>query len=125
MPERSEGSTGMSDRRSPLAWLFVGLLRFYRTWISPAFPPSCRFEPSCSAYALESVTRFGAVRGAYLAVRRLLRCHPWHRGGADPVPETFTLRYRVSLTAEDSAAWAASVAGAGEPPSLTPMPTGA
>ncbi|MDR1998624.1 MAG: membrane protein insertion efficiency factor YidD, partial [Frankiaceae bacterium] len=65
------------SRRSPLAWLLVGLLRFYRTWISPALPPSCRHAPTCSAYALEAVSRFGAVRGGYLAVRRLLRCHPW------------------------------------------------
>lgn len=115
----------MSAGRSPLAWLLVRLLTIYRTWISPALPPSCRFEPSCSAYALESVLRFGAVRGTYLAIRRLLRCHPWHRAGADPVPETFTLRHWVSATAVRSPAMAPLVAGAGEPSSLTPTPTGA
>lgn len=113
------------SRRTPLAWLLVGLLRFYRTWISPALPPSCRFEPSCSAYALESVTRFGGARGAYLAIRRLLRCHPWHRGGLDPVPDTFTLRYRGPVAVERSADAAPPIPGAGELPSLTPSPTGA
>ncbi|PZM97402.1 MAG: membrane protein insertion efficiency factor YidD [Actinobacteria bacterium] len=58
----------------------------YRRWISPALPARCRFYPSCSAYALEAVARHGAVRGAGLAVRRLLRCHPFHPGGYDPVP---------------------------------------
>ncbi|MFF5172364.1 membrane protein insertion efficiency factor YidD [Micromonospora sp. NPDC000089] len=59
----------------------------YRRWISPALPARCRFYPSCSAYALEAVTRHGALRGAGLTVRRLLRCHPFHPGGHDPVPE--------------------------------------
>ncbi|PZG02263.1 membrane protein insertion efficiency factor YidD [Micromonospora deserti] len=59
----------------------------YRRWISPALPARCRFYPSCSAYALEAVARHGAFRGAGLAVRRLLRCHPFHPGGHDPVPE--------------------------------------
>ena len=62
------------------------LVRFYRAWISPVLPPSCRFEPSCSAYALEALTVHGAPRGTWLAVRRLLRCGPWHPGGWDPVP---------------------------------------
>ncbi|MDG4806920.1 membrane protein insertion efficiency factor YidD [Micromonospora sp. WMMD1120] len=59
----------------------------YRRWISPALPARCRFYPSCSAYAQEAVVRHGALRGAVLAVRRLLRCHPFHPGGHDPVPE--------------------------------------
>ncbi|PZG00421.1 membrane protein insertion efficiency factor YidD [Micromonospora endophytica] len=59
----------------------------YRRWISPALPARCRFYPSCSAYALESVARHGALRGAALTVRRLSRCHPFHPGGYDPVPE--------------------------------------
>ncbi|WP_430499039.1 membrane protein insertion efficiency factor YidD [Micromonospora trifolii] len=59
----------------------------YRRWISPALPARCRFYPSCSAYAQEAVVRHGALRGAMLAVRRLLRCHPFHPGGYDPVPE--------------------------------------
>ncbi|MBM0205151.1 membrane protein insertion efficiency factor YidD [Micromonospora sp. NPDC051227] len=59
----------------------------YRRWISPALPARCRFYPSCSAYAQEAVVRHGALRGAVLAARRLLRCHPFHPGGYDPVPE--------------------------------------
>ncbi|PTA43002.1 membrane protein insertion efficiency factor YidD [Micromonospora sp. RP3T] len=59
----------------------------YRRWISPALPARCRFYPSCSAYAVEAVSRHGALRGAWLTVRRLSRCHPFHPGGHDPVPE--------------------------------------
>lgn len=73
-------------RPGPIARLLVGLVRTYRTWISPVLPPSCRFEPSCSAYALEALGTHGALRGTWLIVRRLLRCGPWHPGGWDPVP---------------------------------------
>ena len=58
----------------------------YQYAVSPLFVPSCRFHPSCSAYALEAVERYGSLRGAWLGVKRLLRCHPWHPGGCDPVP---------------------------------------
>lgn len=66
---------------------------WYRKHISPNTPPACRFVPTCSDYAQQAIVRFGAMRGAYLAVRRLLRCHPLHWGGYDPVPDVFTLRY--------------------------------
>ncbi|SIQ56775.1 hypothetical protein SAMN05444858_10398 [Micromonospora avicenniae] len=69
------------------ARVLIGPIIAYRRWISPALPARCRFYPSCSAYALEAVGRHGAVRGTGLAVRRLLRCHPFHPGGHDPVPE--------------------------------------
>ena len=63
------------------------LILFYRTSISPYTRPSCRFVPSCSKYALEAVTKYGALKGVYLAVRRLLKCHPFYRGDFyDPVP---------------------------------------
>lgn len=65
----------------------VGMIRLYQRWISPYIPPSCRFYPSCSEYAIEAVSRHGLFRGVWLAVRRLLRCHPFHPGGYDPVPD--------------------------------------
>lgn len=66
--------------------LMLGLIRVYRISISPLFPPSCRFQPTCSQYALEAIERFGAWRGGWMAFRRVLRCHPLHPGGYDPVP---------------------------------------
>lgn len=67
--------------------VILWLIRFYRSAISPHRPPCCRFVPTCSQYALEAVERFGPWRGSLLALRRLLRCHPFSRGGYDPVPE--------------------------------------
>ncbi|MGK7933607.1 MAG: membrane protein insertion efficiency factor YidD [Microcystaceae cyanobacterium] len=66
--------------------LIIYLIKGYRIFISPLFPPSCRFTPTCSQYALEAVNRFGAVKGSWLAIKRILRCHPFHPGGYDPVP---------------------------------------
>ena len=66
--------------------VLAGLIRGYQLALSPLLPPSCRFTPSCSQYALEAVSRHGAIRGAWLAARRLARCHPFHPGGFDPVP---------------------------------------
>ena len=69
--------------------LLLSLIRFYRKTISPGRPPCCRFIPSCSQYALEAVEKYGAIKGGWLAVRRLLRCHPFHRQKSmeyDPVP---------------------------------------
>ena len=66
--------------------VMLGMIRFYRKWISPLTPPSCRYYPTCSAYGLEAVERYGAARGGWLALRRILRCHPFAAGGYDPVP---------------------------------------
>ncbi len=67
--------------------IILALIKCYRYCISPMLPRSCRFYPSCSEYAAEAVTDFGAVKGSWLALRRLAKCHPFHPGGVDPVPE--------------------------------------
>lgn len=66
--------------------ILIGLIRFYRREISPAFPPCCRYIPTCSQYAVEAIEKYGALKGSYLAFRRILRCNPFHKGGYDPVP---------------------------------------
>ncbi|MCJ8169431.1 membrane protein insertion efficiency factor YidD [Atopomonas sediminilitoris] len=67
--------------------LALGLIRVYRYAISPMMASHCRFYPSCSCYAQEAIEQYGVVHGGWLTVRRLSRCHPWHPGGYDPVPE--------------------------------------
>jgi len=66
--------------------VLVALLRTYKAFISPALPPACRFTPTCSEYAREAIERYGVLRGSWLALRRLARCHPFNRGGVDAVP---------------------------------------
>ncbi|MFB2921849.1 MULTISPECIES: membrane protein insertion efficiency factor YidD [Aerosakkonema] len=66
--------------------LLIWLIRGYRMFISPLFPPTCRFTPTCSQYGLQAIERFGPLRGSWMTVRRILRCHPFHPGGYDPVP---------------------------------------
>jgi len=61
------------------------LIRFYRTFISPLKKPSCRFYPTCSRYALQAVEKYGPLKGLWMALKRIARCHPWHPGGYDPV----------------------------------------
>lgn len=96
---------------SPAGMLLRGLIRGYQLLISPILPASCRFMPSCSAYAMEAVAKHGAVGGSWLAVKRVCRCHPWHDGGFDPVPEP----RRSSPVAEPS-----SKAECGDAPSRHP-----
>ncbi|MDA8372598.1 MAG: membrane protein insertion efficiency factor YidD [Nocardiopsaceae bacterium] len=74
------------DRPTPAARLLTVPIRGYQRFISPLFPPVCRFYPSCSAYAVQALQEHGALRGVWLAVRRIARCHPFHPGGLDPVP---------------------------------------
>ncbi len=69
-----------------LSTVLIAPIRWYQRWISPALPPTCRFYPSCSAYAVRALEIHGPVLGLYLAIRRLLRCHPWTPGGIDQVP---------------------------------------
>jgi len=70
-----------------MKYLLLGLIRIYQYLISPLLPPRCILQPTCSRYALEAVERFGAIYGLWLAVLRLLRCHPFAKGRYDPVPE--------------------------------------
>ncbi len=66
--------------------LLIAMVKFYRRNISPLRPPCCRYIPTCSQYALEALEKYGALKGSWLALRRFLRCHPFHKGGYDPVP---------------------------------------
>jgi len=76
----------MTGRPTPVARALMLLVTGYRRFVSPLFGPTCRFEPSCSAYSLEALRVHGALRGTWLTVRRIARCHPFHPGGYDPVP---------------------------------------
>jgi len=82
-------AAGRAASRAP-QWLLLMLVRGYRFWFKPWLGNSCRFEPSCSAYAMQALNRHGAARGAALAGWRLLRCHPWCEGGCDAVPDAWT-----------------------------------
>jgi len=70
-----------------MQFLLINLIKFYKLFISPLLPPRCRFYPSCSSYGLEAIQLHGAIKGSYLTIRRLLKCHPFHEGGIDPVPK--------------------------------------
>lgn len=72
--------------RNPLAQLLIWIARGWQLGPSRILPPSCRYSPSCSQYAIEAVTKYGAIKGSWLALKRLLRCHPWGGCGHDPVP---------------------------------------
>ncbi len=71
---------------NPLFWLLIGLVRFYQLFISPVIGPRCRFYPSCSHYTIEAIKLHGVLKGGWLAIKRIARCHPKNPGGVDPVP---------------------------------------
>lgn len=81
-------ASGAASDRPPslVARVVIFPIRVYQRFISPALPPACRFTPTCSQYAVEALRRHGALKGSWLAMRRIARCHPWHPGGEDPVP---------------------------------------
>ena len=80
-------TTAHLNVRDTASTVLIAPIRFYRKFVSPLFPPACRFQPTCSEYAAEAIEKHGVLRGVSLAVRRILRCAPWHPGGVDPVPE--------------------------------------
>ncbi len=66
--------------------IFISMIRFYQRYISPLTPPACRYTPTCSQYTLEAIQKYGAIRGSWLGLKRICRCHPWGGSGYDPVP---------------------------------------
>ena len=72
--------------------ILMGIIKIYQKVISPLTPPSCRFYPTCSHYGIEAIEKHGALKGSWLAVRRISKCHPFHEGGFDPVPEKETVK---------------------------------
>lgn len=89
-----------------MKFLLIGLLKAYRFAISPLYGDVCRYYPTCSAYALEAVQVHGSIRGSWLAVRRILRCHPWARGGIDPVPPHPRAEKQSEESSQGVHAWA-------------------
>lgn len=78
--------TDAHSRPNPVQWIMLKLIRFYQLAISPHLPPSCRYVPTCSEYGFEAIERYGAIRGGWMTVKRVLRCNPFVKGGHDPVP---------------------------------------
>jgi len=87
LPTSQAISDGTERRRSPLAYLLLGLIHLYRMVLSPVMRlfSQCRFEPTCSQYGLDAVSKYGAFKGGWMAIKRVSRCHPFHPGGYDPV----------------------------------------
>ena len=75
-----------------LVGFVVYIIKFYKFFISPILPPSCKYYPTCSVYTIQAIKRFGLIRGGYLSMKRILSCNPFSSGGLDPVPEVFSLR---------------------------------
>lgn len=101
-PSRAEDSVGSSAiRLSPVQRVVLLPLYFYRRFITPYTPSTCRFHPTCSLYAIEAIKTHGIFKGSSLALRRILRCHPWHPGGLDPVPQNLAKPVSKSDTQPD------------------------
>jgi len=83
----SIGATLVNRDRAMAKKILIWLVRAYQLLVSPLLGANCRFQPTCSRYMIDSIDRFGAVKGALLGLRRISHCHPWHEGGLDPVPE--------------------------------------
>ncbi|RSJ19037.1 membrane protein insertion efficiency factor YidD [Streptococcus intermedius] len=79
--------------------ILIALICFYQKFISPAFPPSCRYQPTCSNYMIQAIEKHG-IKGVLMGIARILRCHPWANGGDDPVPDDFSLRRNTSENKE-------------------------
>ena len=86
MPQKRFWRLLLSSIRRVVALPFILLIRFYQKCISPLKPPSCRFTPTCSQYAIEAIRKYGPIKGCWLAAKRIGRCHPWGGSGYDPVP---------------------------------------
>ena len=76
-----------AEKETVMKQIFIGIIRFYQKFISPMTPPACRFYPTCSHYGLEAFQKHGAFKGFWLTLKRILKCHPFHPGGFDPVPD--------------------------------------
>ena len=86
MPQRKFWKSFASSCRKIASLPFIGLIRFYQKCISPLTPPACRYTPTCSQYGIEAIRKYGVIKGGWLTVKRISRCHPWGGSGYDPVP---------------------------------------
>lgn len=84
--------------KSPLQWVFMGIVRLYQLFVSPILGPRCRFQPTCSTYAFDAIKLHGGLKGGWLAIKRIIRCHPWGGHGFDPVPGMKTQRSALEET---------------------------
>jgi putative membrane protein insertion efficiency factor len=81
-----------------MKYILMACIRFYQMTISKMLPPTCRFEPSCSHYGYEAIARYGAIRGSWLTIKRLVRCQPFNPGGYDPVPDLWPQTFKEDLS---------------------------
>ncbi|VAX01819.1 Membrane protein insertion efficiency factor YidD [hydrothermal vent metagenome] len=77
----------MAEIGSAMQKILLSLIKFYKYFISPTLGSNCRYEPSCSEYTHQAISAFGVLKGSWIGIKRILRCHPWHEGGYDPIPD--------------------------------------